>query len=124
MENKYIDRYANYIVDWFNEDHITAIDRMGIVNKISNGYGHEIALAFVQENAENLMSEIYSDCFNSLIEKAELLLIMKNHLARGKHFRKVAGCPQKYTKILYYVFFSALVDFLNNYLVNEFEVEI
>lgn len=121
--DKYVKRYGDYLVNWFNEDYSSTIRRMEIVNKVNNGYGNEIALSFVNENAESLMNEIESDCFNSFTERAELFLLMKDHLAQNKYFREVARYPQKYTKILYHMFFADLVDFLNNHLIHEFEVE-
>ena len=122
--DKYVKRYGDYLVNWFNEDYSSTIRRIEIVNKIDNGYGYGLALDFVQKNAECIMDEIRSDCFNSFMEKAEILLTVKEHLAHKQEFRKVAMHPQRYDKIFYYSIFSDLVAFLDDYLTKDFEVEI
>ena len=124
MEDKYVNRYSDHLVNWFNEDHSRLIDRMKIVNKIDNGYSYELALDFVQKNAEYIMDEIRFDCLNSTFERAEIFLIVKEHLTNKKAFRKVAMHPQAYVKIFYCSLLARLVEELTNYLTNEFEVEI
>ena len=118
-----VDRYADLIIDWFNEDHILINQRIEIKNRIMDCREEDIAIDYMNSCKNFFIEQMINDGVQYEFKIYPIIGdYIDGYLGDKSYYSECFHSFRRCIEVLADALFTGLAKALADYLANEFEI--